>query len=154
MTEIGTLGGPYSGAYGINDSGKVVGYAYTAGSGAHAFLYDNGTMTDLGTLGGSSSDAFAINNRGQIVGYANDSQGYGHAFLYDNGQMTAIDAGLGSSHSEAHDINENGSVVGNALIWAGDVYHAFLYENGSARDWAAFPVFLTVSQPGSTPADK
>src|SRR5215207_10175943 len=56
MKDLGTLGGTNSYAYGINDSGQVVGYSDTANSGPHAFLYDstNG-MKDLGTLGGTNS---------------------------------------------------------------------------------------------------
>ena len=48
-------------AFGINDSGQVVGYSTNADGHERAFLYSNGTMIDLGTLGGLSSQARAIN---------------------------------------------------------------------------------------------
>ncbi len=49
VTDLGTLGGT-NGSYGegINASGQVTGYSYTAGNTAyHAFLYSNGAMQDL-----------------------------------------------------------------------------------------------------------
>ncbi len=54
MTDLGTLGGSDSYAYGINDSGQIVGGSYTSSGDYHAFLYANGAMADLGTLGGDS----------------------------------------------------------------------------------------------------
>src|SRR5262249_45866542 len=57
ITDLGTLGGPFSDANGINASGQVVGYSYIDSTHAHAFLYQNGEMRDLGTLGGSYSIA-------------------------------------------------------------------------------------------------
>ena len=70
-TDLGTLGGDYSAAYGLNDRGQVVGKADTAYFGStHAFLWQNGRMTDLGTLGGPNSLALRVNNRGMVVGYS------------------------------------------------------------------------------------
>jgi probable HAF family extracellular repeat protein len=54
-------------AYGINNSGQVVGRSFTLGI---AFLYSDGSMTDIGTLGGSNTVPFAINNVGQVVGFS------------------------------------------------------------------------------------
>ncbi len=56
MQDLGTLGGLSSCAYGINDSGQVVGYATNAAGYSHAFLFTgSGPMQDLGTLGGLGS---------------------------------------------------------------------------------------------------
>ena len=72
VTDLGTLGGSYSYASAVNDSGQVVGYSGTAGSFAsHAFSWtQKGGMVDLGTLGGSDgySSASAVNDSGQVVG--------------------------------------------------------------------------------------
>ncbi len=90
MTDLGTLpGGNYSFAFGINDSGTVVGQARTAsGSGAYrAFSYSNGTMADLNSLttnlpaGFLLTDASAINSIGDIVGDGTNSAGQEEAFL-------------------------------------------------------------------------
>ncbi len=87
VTDLGTLGGLSSQAFGINGIGQVVGAADT-GSGDHPFLYSNGTMTDLGTLGGGGGVAYAINGSGQVVGSAYTAgDAAEHAFLYGNGVM-------------------------------------------------------------------
>ena len=70
IRDLGTLpGGDYSAAFGINDSGTVVGTSNTSTS-MHAFSWTSAQgLRDLGTLpGADSSSAFAINNQGQIAG--------------------------------------------------------------------------------------
>ena len=48
VTDLGTLGGDFSTAFAINDSGQVVGTARNASGEERAFLYDSGIMTGLG----------------------------------------------------------------------------------------------------------
>jgi probable HAF family extracellular repeat protein len=70
MTDLGTLGGTSSRAFGVNVQGQVVGDSTTASGASHAFVWEIGVMTDLGTLGGTYSNASSINDRGVIVGSA------------------------------------------------------------------------------------
>ena len=51
-------------AYGINNSGEVVGTGYLSSSNFHAFLYTGGKMTDIGPPGSLQANADAINNSG------------------------------------------------------------------------------------------
>jgi probable HAF family extracellular repeat protein len=52
VTDLGTLGGKVSYAYGISNSGAVSGSAAVANGDEHPFLWRDGRMTDLGGLGG------------------------------------------------------------------------------------------------------
>jgi probable HAF family extracellular repeat protein len=86
MQDLGTLpGGTSSFAFGLNDSGQVVGDSYNASGQPHAFVWQNGTMSDLNDLippgsGWVLGNATAINNAGQIVGVGSHN-GQGRAFL-------------------------------------------------------------------------
>ena len=97
ITRLGTLGGPGSYAFALNEQAQVVGVADTKDTWggrpvAHAFLYEIGVLKDLGTLGGVSSEAHDINDAGHIVGEAKvpgvhvageeDPIEYTHAFVY------------------------------------------------------------------------
>jgi probable HAF family extracellular repeat protein len=85
MTDLGTLvtskvphtAQIISQAFGINDSGQVVGSSTISATEpwgtTHAFLWQNGVMTDLnsqipGNSGWTLNNAFRINNSGMIMG--------------------------------------------------------------------------------------
>ena len=136
FTDLGTLGGNTSYAFGLNDRGQVAGHATIASGAPHAFLYSDGKMRDLGTLGGSTSYAFRVNDRGQVVGKAGTNARVMHAFLYDHGTMNDLGT-LGGTASSATSINDRGQVVGKADT-ANGVEHAFLYSGGVMKDLGAF----------------
>ena len=74
--ELGTLGGEFAAAWGLNERGWVVGHAGTASGDIDPFVYREGRMHNLnGILRPEDNrhwqliDAQDINDRGQIVGY-------------------------------------------------------------------------------------
>jgi len=135
MTDLGTLGGTTSQAYGVSaDGSTIVGISTTAASLSRAFSYSNGTMTDLGTLGGTVSWAFAASRDGSvIVGLSRLSGSFNSiAFKYSNGVMTSlgVEAAFGSSTSTAYGVSADGSVIVGDYIVTGFSNRAFKWQNG------------------------
>jgi probable HAF family extracellular repeat protein len=116
--ELGTLGGSWSAAYGINDTDEVVGGTGTVGDAEErAYLYRDGQMSDLGTLGGSYSVGLGINNADEVVGYFDTGGDAGdHAFLYSDGVMRDLNSLIPEDSnlvlSSATAINDSGHIVG------------------------------------------
>jgi probable HAF family extracellular repeat protein len=67
MRDLGTLGGSFSSATGINEQGLIVGQSETATGQWRGFVLRRGVMTALPTLA-SSSDVGGVNDLGQVVG--------------------------------------------------------------------------------------
>jgi probable HAF family extracellular repeat protein len=143
MTDLGTLPtGSTSRAFGLNDNGQVVGFAFdgsaAGGANNHAFLWENGVMTVLFPEP-AHSVANAINDVGQVVGQYNLNR----PFLWQNGGFIDL-RGFGGTQSfgYAFDINEAGQVVGSSAVNNGSdglSQHAFLWEDGVMTDLGALP---------------
>src|SRR5204862_544099 len=85
MIDLGTLGGSYSFAGAVNDSGQIVGDSAIATGNPRAFSWTStGGMIDLGTLTlGGGTWAAAMNASGHVVGASSTGDGFGiHAFFW------------------------------------------------------------------------
>lgn len=135
MTDLGTLGGSVSYAYGLNNSGQVVGWSNTSTSSAErAFLYANGAMTNLGAMGGVSSVALDINESGYIVGHTRSATDVVRGFVRQpNGNVINLGT-LGGTDSGANAINNSGTVVGQSKMPGDSFTHAYIYKNGVMTD--------------------
>ena len=125
--DIGTLGGDFARAQGVNRCGRVTGWSGRADGVAHAFVYD-GAIHDLGTLGGSDSAGSAISSCGKMTGWSATAGGETHAFLYDGTALRDLGSFGGNSFGLA--INAAGQVVGYSYgpgntSW----FHAFVVDS-------------------------
>jgi probable HAF family extracellular repeat protein len=160
VKDLGTLGGTYGNAQGINNKGWIDGYANLKGdTRQHAFLRIDELMIDLGTLGGPNSQSFlGPNKRGQVAGLAETRRpdpnnkdfcffGTGlicRAFLWENGRITDLGT-LGGNNSSAFDINNRGQAVGGAENTARDPtcttpqyqFRAVIWEDGKIHELPA-----------------
>ncbi|MHC4572913.1 MAG: DUF3466 family protein [Planctomycetota bacterium] len=146
MTDLGTLGGDYSNAHGMNDAGEVVGCSRDADGNTVAFRWDtNSGMVALERIEGTwSNHAFGINNSGHIVGTFKtfidvnsipEPAFTTRAFHYTR-TGGVIDLGtLGGIHSIAFVINDLGQTVGYSGLTIGETTeHGFLWQDGEMQD--------------------
>lgn len=133
VQELATASGiDWSAAYGVNDSGTVVGDGQLSNGTFRGIIWSpNGSMVLLGSLGGTSSQATAVSDSGEVVGFASLANGYQHAFSMLDAMM--IDLGTLGGSSYAYGVNDSGEVVGYSYLTDGE-QHAFLYDDGQMID--------------------
>ena len=145
VVDIGTLGGPNSVAYAINDRGVVVGGSdFSFQQPSQAFRWSGGTMEPLGSLGGSFGVAYAVNNNGWIVGVAADANDQNRPFLFSDGQMIDLGVPEGFDSGVALAINDRGQIVG-AAFGPGPTQHAVLWDDGGIEDLGTFGGAMAVA---------
>jgi len=137
VQDLGTLGGPYSFSYNLNDEGAVSGGSATATQDGDpsqliinapqtAFLWDHGHLRNLGTLGGPDSAGAAANLSGLVVidsetanlsRQGEDVCAFGTnlqclAAIWKKGQLSRLSLLPGGNNSYALDVNDLGQIVG------------------------------------------
>jgi probable HAF family extracellular repeat protein len=131
ITNLGSLGGLFAEANGINNLGDVVGNSSLAKGGSEAFLDRGGHMTALGAF-----RAAAVNDSDVVAGSESiPGEGHTDAILYSNGKITDLGLlpGEGGIFTDPTGINNSGEVVGS-----GDnresMERAWVYRNGHMSD--------------------
>ncbi len=138
MTDLGTLGGSNSIAFGMNVTESVVGEAETStsdpngedfcGFGTHLicqpFYWQNSVMTPLRTLGGNNGVANWVNRWGIAVGQAENATTdkacpapqklQFKAVVWENGKAIELRVKNGDPESIAFAINDYGQIVGTS----------------------------------------
>jgi len=156
MTNLGTMGGADSAAYGINDTGQIVGSSgILGGPVTHAFFRStDGTMTDLGVLAGYTSSAQAINNALQIVGASTSSAGPSHAFLTQVANCSAsitvttnADSGAGSLRQAIADVCVGGTITFNSSLSGATIalQSALTLDKAQTIDGSLLATHITLS---------
>jgi len=129
VIDLGTLGGRFSAAYGINDAGQVAGLAQLADGTFDAFVWSpaTGTMQPLGfgpTTSGNVS-AQGIDDTGRVVGYGPAGASYRRALVWDPVNGVQVLQALGGPSADAAAVDATGGVTGTSYLPDGATQHAF-----------------------------
>jgi len=124
---------PRTSAYGINNSGVIVGQVFDGilGQVSHqsSFLRNaDGTFIPIAVPGASETQVFGINNSGQTVGmYVNNGV---HGFIRDStGSFALIDV-PGAASTQPWDINDLGQISGTTMF--NGLNYAFIATPGGS----------------------
>jgi len=146
QSEIINLGGYFSEAFAVNNSGQATGSTVDTAALPTviflAFLWQHGQMETIGTLGGPGSFAVLINEKGQVAGtsFINSSASSNcpfplvtHPFLWGDGKMMDLGT-FGGTCGLALGLNNRGQVVGLSNLAGDQTVHPFLWDKGTLSD--------------------
>jgi probable HAF family extracellular repeat protein len=136
VLDLGTLGGSWSRALGINEKGQIVGAAAKEDESAAAFFWQDGVMTALPTPDAFvDAEAHDINDRGLMVGSSFGPRPMSAAMTLWQGETVSALPFWGYSPSVANDGTVVTSFVGDA-----ENFFGFVWKNGE-RDWLRQAIF-------------
>ncbi|HWW16691.1 MAG TPA: hypothetical protein VN310_18670 [Candidatus Dormibacteraeota bacterium] len=137
--SLGTLGGPDSCAYFINQRGQIAGMSFTnsiinPSTGfptTHPFVWDGKHMLDVGSLGGTlalGAGIVPLNDNGVMTGYSNlAGDAIVHPFVWTNSKGMRDLGTLGGDNGSSESINNAGMIVGAADLPGSQTHDAFLW---------------------------
>jgi hypothetical protein len=118
ITQTTAKGSYFLTAFGINDSGRIVGQGIDPTNAARnvGIVYDTGQSSafEVGALPGMNGAlAFGVSNTGYVVGSSMLNQGSGLPFIWsDQGGIVAMPLATGTSEGNARAVNSAGWAVG------------------------------------------
>lgn len=117
ITDLGSLGGPYTDAVKVNAAGQVAGLSVITSDPYqwHAFLWDHGAMMDLGRGGSVLEDMYRpiqVNARGQVLSNDFSVEGVPGAWLWERGTRTFLSSLKGPRTYQATALSATGFVTG------------------------------------------
>ncbi|MBK7641435.1 MAG: hypothetical protein IPJ19_00050 [Planctomycetes bacterium] len=140
ITDLPLLpGGTYASAYGINDTGKIVGVANDAGGNFLNVQWVNGQISILPTFSGGAGLSIPedLNDAGESAGHQHVFGSINYAVWWDAQNNPSALPGIpgGSSASNwAHAINASGQIVGYSQEGAPNSYaHAVVWLQGTVQ---------------------
>ncbi len=119
ITQTTSGGSYFVTAFGINNSGRIVGQGIDPNNAARnvGIVYDMGagSAVEVGALNGMNGAlAFGVGNGGHVVGSSMLNQGSGQPFIWTStGGIVAIPLATGTSQGSARAVNAAGWAVGN-----------------------------------------
>jgi probable HAF family extracellular repeat protein len=175
VQDLGTLDGPYSFSYSLNDAGVVTGGSATATQNGDptqavnnapqtAFFWKRGRLRNLGTLGGPNSAGAATNlfnfsvvdsETANLSRQGEDVCGFGTnlqclAATWKHGQLSALPLLPGGNNSYAVDLNDRGQVVGFSDTDVYDSDCAAAIPNVPFRSTAGFQFQAVIWEPNGS----
>ena len=120
ITQTTSNGSFFVTAFGVNDSGRVIGQGIDPTNAARnvGIVYDIGSSSafEVGALAGlNGALAFGVSNAGHVVGSTMLNQGSGTPFIWTQvGGMVAIPFPTGTTQGSARAVNSSGWAVGTA----------------------------------------
>lgn len=165
VTDLGTLGGTFSTANGLDNRDLAAGASLLPGDAVlHAFLWQMEQITDLRTLGGLNSntaESRMVNDRDMVAGFSEtptpdpngeDFCGFGTVppliclpFVWEKGGLTALPT-LGGNNASAGGINNRGEIVGSSETSNFDLcsfaflqIEAVVWQKGNIQELPPFP---------------
>lgn len=146
LTTLDFPGAASTTAWGINESGTVVGYFDVYSQGVlveHGFTWNNGKFSQVDFPGSGDTGLDGINARGDFVGSwdTGPTATVGHGLIFSMGRFSSFDVPVsGATLTQLNDISANEQIIG-IYVDAGGNEHGF-------RQVGA--VFTSIDYPNAT----